>query len=112
MLTVIIIIVAVIVLVIIALAVFVSVSKKKIAKEGRLTEAVIVGIEDNATQNGDGYTTKYGVITTYHVKYNNQQGEEIEADLDKGEAWMKVGDRIQIKYLPSRPNVVIYVGKH
>ena len=77
-----------------------------IRKIGIEADADVVKIEEHDSVDSDGsITTTY----TYYVIYRAQDGKEVTAAVNKAPRKTRVGDVIKIKYLPEKPNYVVFV---
>ena len=81
---------------------------KKIKDEGMETEAVVSRVDEHINVMADGMTT---VEVKYYVKYRNNFGEEIEAELGNPERGLKEGALIIIKYLPNKEKYVVMLSR-
>ena len=104
-----------IVIIIIAIVVigciYAFISTNKIKKDGIEVEGEVSRIDIETKEEIDDET---GTITndtskSYFVTYTNESGEVIEASLINPKLGLKEGDKIKIKYLPSKPKNVLRV---
>lgn len=91
----------------------------EIQKNGLEAEAVVTRIREIENTDADGSYT--GSSYAYYVTYRTAGGETVEARLGNGKsldvqigkhAWnhdLQEGTRVQIKYLPEKPDYVIRI---
>ena len=80
----------------------------RIRKKGIEADAVITDVKYTQESGEDDAVTYHPI---YHVKYRLQNGLEIEARLGDEPEGLKVGDSVQIKYLPEKPEFVLLAKK-
>lgn len=85
-------------------AVFTVKRNMAIQKNGIEADAVVSRIEENESSNDDG---SRDVTYNYYVRYQAQDGREVEARLGSEPANAFVGSRLRVKYLPEKPKYVI-----
>ena len=92
--------------VVVGLAVYSFLRNNKIRKEGVEADAVVSRIEEQESANSDGsFDTTY----TYYVNYRTQDGQTVEAKLNRAPVRTRVGDQVRIKYLPEKPKYALLV---
>jgi len=96
--------IVVVVILLVGSAVFTIKRNMAIQKGGIEADAVVSRIEEHETRNDDGSRTMH---YTYYVKYQMQDGKEVEAKLSNEPAFTVVGTKLRIKYLPEKPKYVI-----
>ncbi len=75
---------------------------RKVKKEGIETDAVVSRVELHEWGGGD-VGAQGNVTKDYYIIYTNQEGQAVEAMLSNpGDHTFQKGDRLKIKYLPSR----------
>lgn len=75
-------------------------------KNGIETEATVTRIEEETQADSDGISTTY----MYYVRYTTAEGQSQDAQItNPGFKRLKVGDQIKIKYLPEKPNAVVWI---
>ena len=82
--------------------------KRKIMREGIETDAVISRIKIETDTDADGGTT---TTKTYYARYENADGETVEALVGDPRRTMTEGTRLRVKYLPEKPDYVIAVKR-
>lgn len=76
---------------------------KKAVKEGIETDAVISRIELHEWSGIEDECPIDSVTEECYITYRNHNGQNVEAILSNpGDHTFKVGDRIQVRYLPDR----------
>ena len=97
-----------IVVTIIAVVAIINIKRNSdVRKNGIRTSAVISRVRDNDTVDSDGAVS---TTHTYFVEYKNQSGETIEAVLGNIlDKYYKVGDQVEIMYLPEKENYAVVV---
>lgn len=96
---------AVFVVAIIVAVAFTMKRNSELKKNGIEADAVVSKIKENETTDSDGNTD---FTYTFYVTYQLQDGTMAEAKLGNADHHgLRVGDRLRIKYLPSKPKYVI-----
>ncbi len=81
---------------------------KKINENGVETEAVVSRVKEIEREDSDGhYTTDY----EYYVRYQNQNGETVEAKLGNPPRFLTEGTQLRVKYLPEKPKYALMIKK-
>ena len=76
-------------------------------KNGIETDAFVTRIEERESHDSDGVT----YYDDYYVRYQDQEGRTIEATISNPKRkGLVLGARIRIRYLPEKPNSVVYIG--
>ena len=76
-------------------------------KNGIETDAFVTRIEERESHDSDGVT----YYDDYYVRYQDQEGRTIEATISNPKRkGLALGARIRIRYLPEKPNSVVYIG--
>jgi len=76
-------------------------------KNGIETDAFVTRIEERETHDSDGVT----YYDDYYVRYQDQEGRTTEATISNPKRkGLAPGARIRIRYLPEKPNSVVYIG--
>ena len=96
--------IAVVAIALVAGAVFTIKRNMAIQKNGVEADAVVSRIEENETDNDDG---SRDISYTYYVRYQAQDGREVEAKLGSEPPHAVVGSKLRVKYLPEKPKYVI-----
>ena len=83
---------------------------KKVKKEGIETDAVVSRIELHEWTGGADAWEHSSFTEEYYITYENLDGQAVEALLSNpGDHIFKEGDKIKIKYLPSRQEYPVLV---
>jgi hypothetical protein len=76
-------------------------------KNGIETDAFVTRIEERESHDSDGVT----YYDDYYVRYQDQEGRTTEATISNPKRkGLAPGARIRIRYLPEKPNSVVYIG--
>lgn len=90
-------------LAVIGFLVFIIRRNKEIQANGIETDAVVSRVDENSSLD-DG-----SVSYTYYVKYQLQDGQTVEAQLNQSTQYIGEGTHVRIKYLPDKPKYVLLV---
>lgn len=89
------------------LAIYTLIVNNKIRKNGIETDAVVSNIKEEESTDADTLATT--VSYKYYVTYQTQDGQTVEALINKVPNNTGIGERVKIKYLPEKTNYVLYV---
>lgn len=79
----------------------------RIKKNGIETDAFVSRIEERESSDADGVT----FYEDYYVRYQDREGRTQEAIISNPKRkGLVLGARIRIRYLPEKPNNVVYIG--
>ena len=91
---------------VVLIAVLRIISSHKLRKYGIEADAVISGSTMNVSTDNDGRSaTDY----TYYVTYTTQDGQTVQAVLDREPPVTRTGTHVRIKYLPQKPRNAVLI---
>ena len=76
---------------------------KKIQENGIEADAVVSRIKEIEGEDADGHRE---VNYEYFVRYQNEEGQTVEARLGNPPRFAMVGTELKVKYLPEKPKYV------
>ena len=100
---------AVIIVILVACVIaFVAYRIWKIKKNGIEADAVVIRVQEHTSYDSDGASTSYD----YYVLYTTAERVQKEA-LITNQGWhsFQVGQHIRVKYLPEKPDAVVWIKK-
>ena len=93
--------------ILIAAALYFLINYVRIKTSGVETDAVVTDTDVRIDYDSEGSSIEYICF----VSYRTEEEEQIEARIINGKKWVKKGDHVRIKYLPSKPRSPLLVTK-